>query len=264
MEKNYPNVNDFVIAKIVRINEYAAYAELIEYNNIEGMLMFSDITRKKMKTVAKFIRIGKNEILKVLRVDREKGYIDLSKIDINEDDIEKFMFEYKKRKLVKKIFSNIQNSQEIIEKLNSTYSDKFDNIYDIIQYISEYQEVLSEVLKEFDKDVVKKIQKNIKIIFESKIIKETVLLQITCFSYHGIDGIKESIKFALSEHSKRNPNSTKKISITLKNSPEYYLTYEGISKDIINSEISNVVKDIQKCIKLYGGDCLIFPKKSEE
>jgi hypothetical protein len=38
-ENEYPNVNDLVMCKITEIFDDGAYVELIEYNNIKGMIL---------------------------------------------------------------------------------------------------------------------------------------------------------------------------------------------------------------------------------
>jgi len=56
-----------------------AYVQLLEYNNIEGMILLSELTRRRIRSVSKLIKVGRIEPVMVLRVDKEKGYIDLSK-----------------------------------------------------------------------------------------------------------------------------------------------------------------------------------------
>lgn len=45
----------------------------LEYDNIEGMILLSELSRRRIRSVAKLIRVGRNEVVVVLRVDREKG-----------------------------------------------------------------------------------------------------------------------------------------------------------------------------------------------
>ena len=87
-----------VYAKVKSIAEMGAYVELLEYDNVEGMILLSELTRRRIRSVSKLIKVNRSEVLwsskhsilfspqvgriepvMVLRVDKEKGYIDLSK-----------------------------------------------------------------------------------------------------------------------------------------------------------------------------------------
>ena len=45
----------------------------LEYDNIEGMILLSELSRRRIRSVQKLIRLGRNEVVVVLRVDKEKG-----------------------------------------------------------------------------------------------------------------------------------------------------------------------------------------------
>lgn len=50
-----------------------AYVKLLEYDNIDGMILLSELSRRRIRSIQKLIRIGRNEVVVVLRVDKEKG-----------------------------------------------------------------------------------------------------------------------------------------------------------------------------------------------
>lgn len=50
-----------------------AYVKLLEYDNIDGMILLSELSRRRIRSIQKLIRIGRNEVVIVLRVDKEKG-----------------------------------------------------------------------------------------------------------------------------------------------------------------------------------------------
>ena len=50
-----------------------AYVKLLEYDNIDGMILLSELSRRRIRSIQKLIRVGRNEVVVVLRVDREKG-----------------------------------------------------------------------------------------------------------------------------------------------------------------------------------------------
>ena len=50
-----------------------AYVKLLEYDDIDGMILLSELSRRRIRSIQKLIRIGRNEVVIVLRVDKEKG-----------------------------------------------------------------------------------------------------------------------------------------------------------------------------------------------
>lgn len=74
-EKKYPDVDDLVMVNVKSIAEMGAYVSLLEYNNIEGMILLSELSRRRIRSVSKLIRVGRQEVVVVLRVDKEKGIL---------------------------------------------------------------------------------------------------------------------------------------------------------------------------------------------
>ena len=75
-ENEYPEPEEVVMVNVKDIAEMGAYVTLLEYNNIEGMIMFSELSRRRIRSIHKLIRVGRNEVVMVLRVDKEKGASD--------------------------------------------------------------------------------------------------------------------------------------------------------------------------------------------
>lgn len=58
-----------------------AYVKLLEYDNIDGMILLSELSRRRIRSIQKLIRVGRNEVVVVLRVDKEKGTCHGAKLD---------------------------------------------------------------------------------------------------------------------------------------------------------------------------------------
>lgn len=78
-EHKFPEKEELVMVKVKRIAEMGAYVSLLEYNGLEGMILMSELSKRRIRSVKKIVRVGRHEVVLVLRVDQEKGYIDLSK-----------------------------------------------------------------------------------------------------------------------------------------------------------------------------------------
>ena len=59
-------------AAVKSIAEMGAYVSLLEYNEIEGMILLSELSRRRIRSINKLIRVGRIEYVVVLRVDKEK------------------------------------------------------------------------------------------------------------------------------------------------------------------------------------------------
>lgn len=72
-ENKYPEPEEVVIVNVTEIGEMGAYVTLLEYDNVEGMVLLSELTRRRIKSMNKLIRVNRTEVVMVLRVDKEKG-----------------------------------------------------------------------------------------------------------------------------------------------------------------------------------------------
>lgn len=94
----WPEAGDLVIATIETVTDYGAYAKLDEYDK-RGLLHVSEISSSWIRNIRDFVREGQKVVLKVLRVDHEKGHIDLSLRRVTKRErIEKIMSWKKERK----------------------------------------------------------------------------------------------------------------------------------------------------------------------
>ncbi len=72
-EPRYPQPEEVVVVQVKSIAEHGAYCSLLEYNNIEGMILMTELSRRRIRSVNRLIRVGRQEIVVVLRVNKQKG-----------------------------------------------------------------------------------------------------------------------------------------------------------------------------------------------
>lgn len=74
-----PKIDDVVWIKVAQVHDTSATVHLLEYGNCEGNIPYTEVTRRRVRSIGKFIKVNKTEAAQVIRVDKNKGYIDLSK-----------------------------------------------------------------------------------------------------------------------------------------------------------------------------------------
>jgi len=72
-ENQFPEPEEVVIVNVTQIGEMGAYVTLLEYDDIEGMILLSELSRRRIRSINKLVRVNRTEIVKVIRVDKEKG-----------------------------------------------------------------------------------------------------------------------------------------------------------------------------------------------
>jgi translation initiation factor 2 subunit 1 len=106
-ESEYPQADDIVVVLVKEIQPLGGTVHLLEYDNCEGMIMLSELSRRRIRSVNKLLKVGHQEYAAVVRVDADKGYIDLSKRRVAKEDIEKIAEKWNKSRTVHSIVRHV-------------------------------------------------------------------------------------------------------------------------------------------------------------
>ncbi|KAH3675564.1 hypothetical protein WICMUC_002653 [Wickerhamomyces mucosus] len=261
-ENKYPEVDDVVMVNVQQIAEMGAYVKLLEYDNIEGMVLLSELSRRRIRSIQKLIRVGKNEVVVVLRVDKEKGYIDLSKRRVSSEDVIKCEERYNKSKAAHSILRHCAEKFGIpLESLYQTIgwplSRKYGHVYDAFK-ISITDDSVFEDIKVTNEEVLKELKSYISKRLTPQAIKIRSDIEVSCFSYEGIDAIKRALKAAealSTEHLQ--------IKVKLVAAPLYVVTTSALEKqqgiDLLNKALETIQEEI---IKAGGSATITMPPKA--
>lgn len=255
-ENKYPEVDDVVMVNVQQIAEMGAYVKLLEYDNIEGMVLLSELSRRRIRSIQKLIRVGKNEVVVVLRVDKEKGYIDLSKRRVSAEDIAKCEERYNKSKAVHSILRNCAEKFSIpLETLYKTIAwplaKKYEHAYDAFK-MSIIDESVFEGIEPPTQEVLNELKVYISRRLTPQAIKCRADVEVTCFNYEGID----AIKYALRELEKLSDDNNQ-IKAKLVAAPLYVLTTQSLDKQQGLTLLEKLIQRISDIIGEKNGNCNI-------
>lgn len=252
-ENEFPQAEDLVIVQVKSIAEMGAYVSLLEYNNIEGMILLSELSRRRIRSINKLIRIGRTEIVVVLRVDEEKGYIDLSKRRVSAEDIAKCEEKYNKSKAVHSIMRNVSETCKIrVEDLYKQFGwdlyKRFGHAYDAFKLaVTEPDAVLGKY--DIREDVKENITNTIARKMTPQSIKLRADIEVTCFGYQGIDAIKTALKEGEILSSEDCP-----VKIKLVAPPLYVIMATSLDKEAGIATVQKVCDTIAASVKSNGGE----------
>ena len=255
-ENKYPEVEELTVVNVRQIAEMGAYVRLLEYDNAEGMILLSELSRRRIRSIQKLVRVGRNEVVVVLRVDKEKGYIDLSKRRVSPEDIAKCEDRYNKAKSVHSIMRVVAEKhsmplEELYETVGWPLYRKYGHAYEAFkQAITTPAEVFTGLSA--SQTILDDLHVQITRRLTPQAIKIRADVEVTCFAYDGIDAIKDSLK-------KGEAMSTPdcKIQIKLVAAPLFVVITNALDKTAGIKLLEDAISTITKDIREKGGNVVV-------
>ena len=252
----FPKIDELVMVEVRHVDAVGASVSLLEYNNIEGLIMLGELSKKRIRSVTKLTRVGRQEAVVVIRVDESKGYLDLSKKQVTPDDFAECEKKYNKAKSANNILRHVaQTTGTDIEVLYETIGwplyEKYEHALDAFKLaVSDADTVFEglEMTPEIRKSLIKVI--NARLTPQSTKIRAD--FSVTCFEYEGIDAIKEALMAGMSLSAPENG-----IKIRLLAAPLYVMMITTRDKaqglDLAMASLKKIAEEI----KVRGGNYML-------
>ena len=74
---HYPEEDDVVMVNVRSVAEMGVYVDLLEYDQMEGLILLSELSRRRIRSINKLVRVNRNEVVVVIRVDKGLSFIHL-------------------------------------------------------------------------------------------------------------------------------------------------------------------------------------------
>jgi len=265
-ENKYPEVESVVMVNVRNIADMGAYVSLMEYNNIEGMILLSELSRRRIRSIHKLIRVNRNEVVMVLRVDKDKGYIDLSKRRVAQEDVAACEDRFNKAKAVHSVLRHLAERRKLyLEDLYETIGwplyKKYGHAYDAFKLAisddskSGGDDPFSGI--DVPEDVLDELKLYIKRRLAPQPIKIRSDVEVSCFTYEGIDAIREALFAGMELSTEGSP-----IKIKLIAPPIYVLSTMTLEKEAGIALLNSAIEIIKEKITGKGGkmDIKMAPK----
>lgn len=239
------------------MNENGAYAVLLEYENMEGYLLSTEVTKKRVKLVNKYMKVGKQEPMMVIRVDRDKRYIDLSKKKVLAADGASTEITFKKAKMVHNILKQMAvkigpecTLRSLYEKFGWDLYDKYGHAFDAFRLISSDPEAVFKeisISEEEKKVLIESIARKM----APTPLKLRADFELTCFSYEGIDALKAALLGAKAKVNAVDPAI--QISFKMIAPPHYRIETVTLKKNEGLALLDQALREVEAGIKERNG-----------
>jgi len=195
-KEGFPEEDELVMCTVTKVQFHSVFAVLDEYDK-GGMIHISEVSPGRIRNIRDFVREGKKVVCKVLRVNTEKGHIDLSLRRVTETQKRSKVDELKQEQKAEKILEFVAKDLGMdIKKLYSTINENISKKYTSLNEF--FQKVVSDnsIIQDsgLDAKAAKTLEEAIKLRIKEAVVKIDGKLKLTSFEPNGMDVVKEALE----------------------------------------------------------------------
>ncbi|MEK6907096.1 MAG: translation initiation factor IF-2 subunit alpha [Nanoarchaeota archaeon] len=240
-----PEDGEAVICTVKKILPHAVFVDLDEYGK-EAMIHISEVAPGRIRNIRDYVKEGKKVICKVLSLNKEKGYIDLSLRRVNQAQKIAKNNQYKQEQKSEKILEDVAKSlktdlKTIYEKAGDKIIEKYDSLMNCFNEIVNNNLDLKTL--NIDGKVAEKLTELVREKIKPPEVTITGILKLESDASDGIDVIKKALS-----HVKKN-----NVKITYLSAPNYRILIKAKDYKTAESLMKNISLNVIDTIKKFKG-----------
>src|SRR3989338_510958 len=196
--EGFPEEDTFVLCTITNIHYHSVFAKLDEYGKT-GLIHISEISPGRIRNIRDFVVEGKKVVCKVLKIDREKGHIDLSLRRVNDNQkrikISEIKQEQKAEKIIEQVAKHLKKDvSEIYNDVSAKIAKRYDDLTACFKEAAQKPELLESL--GIDKHIADELQPIIAVRFHEEEIAIHGMLKLNSVEPDGVEIIKKCLQEA--------------------------------------------------------------------
>lgn len=197
--EGYPEEGELVFCTVTKIQYHAVTVTLDEYYGKQGLIHISEVSPGRIRNIRDFVEEGKKVVCKVIRVDPERGHIDLSLRRVNDSQrrnkTEAIKQEQKAEKIINIIAEKLKkNPENFYNEIAPVILKHYTYMYEAFEDIVENNASLEKL--GIPKDVAKQIEAVVKEKIAPKKVDIVTIVSIKSYAENGLEIVKKAFEKA--------------------------------------------------------------------
>lgn len=228
-EEPLPKINQVVWVKVTGVTDTSAVVQLMEYGKREGIIPYTEVTRRRVRSMGKFIKVGRSEAAQVIRIDADKGYIDLSKKQVTPAEAKACEANFRKGNEVRSIVCHVAEECDIpaLEAMETIAFPLYcrepgKHAWNWLYELNQNQNV-DEILGPLNlpQNVIDCMMASLKNAMRLKVLTLHAEIDITCFECDGVEAIRDVL--LIGKHFGEGNEANIPLSVSIIGPPKYGL-----------------------------------------
>ncbi|MFH1056552.1 MAG: S1 RNA-binding domain-containing protein [Candidatus Micrarchaeota archaeon] len=190
----YPQLGEFVVAKVKKILPFGAVVDLEEYGGLEAFVHISEVSSGWIRNIREHLKEGQVTVAKVVASDVSKHQVDVSIKRISEIEkkrkLEEWQNSKRAKKLLERTLAKFGKTFKQVEPEVSALEEEFGSLYDVFDSLSQGVVPQAKVSKTLLAALEETAKKEIK----QKRVTLRRVLKLACYSPSGVDEVKKILE----------------------------------------------------------------------
>ncbi|KAH7537603.1 hypothetical protein FEM48_Zijuj03G0110500 [Ziziphus jujuba var. spinosa] len=257
-EAKYPEVDMVVMVQVNAIaDDMSAYVSLLEYNNIEGLILNTELSRRRIRSVNSVLKVGRIEPMMVLRVESDKGYVDLSKRRVSEDDIQAcnercLLFQDLYVHVGWPLYRRYGHALEAFKIIVTDPDSVLNSLTREVKKTGPDRQKVTRVVPEISEGMKDALIKNIRRRLTPQPLKIRADIEMKCFQFDGVLHIKDAMRKAEAAGNNDCP-----VKIKLVAAPLYVMTTQTLDKEQGIAVLNEAIVACKQAIEQHKGKLVV-------
>jgi translation initiation factor 2 subunit 1 len=191
-----PEENEIVLCQVTKIYPNSVFVNLLEYRD-SGMVHISEVSPGRIRNLRDYVSVGKQIVCKIIKIDKERGHIDLSLRRVNsnqrKEKLEEIKQELKAESILKSVSKRIKIPVlDIYKKVSIPIFKEYVYIYDAFRDVADGDTSLEKL--GVSNDIAKELNEIILDKFKPEKISIQGKLEIKTYDSLGVEKIKKTLE----------------------------------------------------------------------
>lgn len=242
-KQEYPADGEIVVAETVSLEDDILRMKLIEYGDIQGMVLNNELSKRRIRSIHQITRVGSTEVCQVIRVHPEKGHIDLSLKRPSETERHACLDRFSRNKLAYQIMAKTAKISgvpvgQLYDEFGYDKMEEYGSLYGFFSRIKSSTEIHKSL--PYGKIIKKVIDEQ----FKASKYKVRIDIDVTA-AIGGVELIKQAFEQAI--------ENDKEVEACLLRAPTYSITHVGTEKTATINLLNQIANKIEAFIRTNGG-----------
>ncbi len=248
-----PEVGELVVATVQQIFEQGTYVTLDEFQGVRGYIPIVEVASTWVRHVRDYLREKQKVVLKVIRVDRYKGHVDLSLRRVSDEERQRKLMQAKRFQKSVKLLEQIAERVKIpkgqaVEQIGLKLEEKHGELYAALEDVVKFGKKPLEdagIPEEYRDAVFEVATEHIHI----PEVEVKGIVKVSNNKPNGVSLVRDALLAG-----KNSKHETAKVNIYTVGAPRYRVEVKAYDYKIAEDTLDSVANTITGFMKQHEGE----------